>query len=281
MKLLILFIAFFCFLQRPIAWATPAVDSILKIQTFNRTIQYKRSVLLSRPEIKKITVQEDPAYSERKMIYTAIPVYTLFKELNISKNSTIVFHCTDGFSAPISQVRLLNEDPSKSIAYLAMESENEKWPPISPPQNLQTPAPFYIIWVNPEKSKIGREEWPFQVTRFEVKKSLQEVYPNLYPSDTNSKKLETKRGLNVFIKYCFTCHTLNHEGEGKMGPDLNIPMNPTEYFSDLVLKKLIRNPQSLRTWPTSKMKGFNEKELSDAEISDLLIYLHEISKIKN
>ena len=58
-----------------------------------------------------------------------------------------------------------------------------------------------------------------------------------------------------------------------MGPDLNLPMSPTEYFSAANLKKLIRNPQNLRSWPESQMVGFTSDAVSDTEISDLIAYL--------
>jgi hypothetical protein len=34
-------------------------------------------------------------------------------------------------------------------------------------------------------------------------------------------------------------------------PDLNLPMNPTEYFTDTGLRALIRDPRTVRVWPSS------------------------------
>jgi hypothetical protein len=65
-----------------------------------------------------------------------------------------------------------------------------------------------------------------------------------------------------------------------MGPDLNVPMNPVEYFHITALKTLIRDPQKLRHWPESKMKGFSKKEISDSDLNHLLSYLKYISKRK-
>ena len=38
-------------------------------------------------------------------------------------------------------------------------------------------------------------------------------------------------GQIVFVNKCLTCHTMNNAGSASAGPDLNLPMNPTEYFT--------------------------------------------------
>ena len=63
-----------------------------------------------------------------------------------------------------------------------------------------------------------------------------------------------------------------------MGPDLNMPHNPTEYFQPGYLRKLIRDPQSLRQWPQAKMPGFTESVLSEQELDALLAYLGHMAK---
>jgi hypothetical protein len=39
---------------------------------------------------------------------------------------------------------------------------------------------------------------------------------------------------------------MNHQGPSRVGPDLNLPLNPTEYFKESVLPRYIRNPKSIR-----------------------------------
>ncbi|VXC66123.1 Cytochrome c, mono-and diheme variants (fragment) [Pseudomonas sp. 8Z] len=55
------------------------------------------------------------------------------------------------------------------------------------------------------------------------------------------------------------CHRLNGAGDAELGPDLNIPHSPTEYFGGDFLRQYIRAPQSLRRWPQARMPGFSEK----------------------
>ena len=50
-------------------------------------------------------------------------------------------------------------------------------------------------------------------------------------------------------------------------------MNPVEYFQPAALKKLLRNPSSVRTWPEQKMPAFDEASLSDADIDAIVAWL--------
>ena len=84
---------------------------------------------------------------------------------------------------------------------------------------------------------------------------------------------------HFFITSCFACHKIQKMGTAVMGPDLNYPMNPTEYFKNGILKKFIRNPRSIRDWPDRQMPGFSKKEMSDNELNNLIKYLEEISRV--
>jgi cytochrome c1 len=62
-----------------------------------------------------------------------------------------------------------------------------------------------------------------------------------------------------------------------MGPDLNQPMNPTRYMTRDGLHALIREPRSVRSWPTLQMPGFAAAQLSDAEIDQIIAYLDHMA----
>jgi mono/diheme cytochrome c family protein len=76
------------------------------------------------------------------------------------------------------------------------------------------------------------------------------------------------------------CHTLNGGGDATVGPDLNIPYNPTEYLRPEALRRLIRDPQALRLWPGAKMPAFDSKALSDRELAEILAYLRHMADRK-
>jgi mono/diheme cytochrome c family protein len=130
--------------------------------------------------------------------------------------------------------------------------------------------------MNPELSGITQDEWPYQLVRFDVKGRLQDLYPKMFPAVRNDNHVS--RGLSLFRKTCFACHSINGEGAPKVGPDLNIPMNPTEYFNADVLPRYIRDPKSVRTWEGSKMPGFDPKAFSNQDISDVIAYLKAMAR---
>ena len=245
----------------------------LSIQSGVVSKKFTRSQLLK--DAKTIEVSDDPAYPGHKNKYLAVEIKSIFKGLVLASDSTLLFKCIDGFSAPISRERLLNYSEDGSIPFIAIESPSQPWPKL---KNKKVSAgPFYLVWMNSKKSKIGTEEWPYQLAGFEIKASIASEFPGIIPDSKLSETHEVRKGFQVFTKNCFACHTMNGEGYSQIGPDLNLPENPTEYFKEGYLQKLIRNPQNLRHWPQSKMKGFTETEISNSEMNDLVAYLKHMS----
>jgi mono/diheme cytochrome c family protein len=50
-------------------------------------------------------------------------------------------------------------------------------------------------------------------------------------------------------------------------------MSPMQYFSADGLRRLIRNPKSVRTWPQQQMPAFDAGKLSDADLDAVIAYL--------
>lgn len=254
--------------------------NVITISAPGYSRSYSEQELLSSPELKTITVLKDPAYNDKSTSYSAVPLASLLKDVSVNKNSTLLFSCLDGFSAPIDIQKVLNQRPDQAIAYLAIEPSSARWQKLKANSD-STPGPFYLIWTNPEKSKISREEWPFQLSGFNVKPSIEEQFPHIAPDPKLPSSSKVKLGYQLFLKNCFTCHTMNGEGTSKMGPDLNIPYSPTEYLKAGFLQKQIRNPQSIKRWTESKMPGFSKENLSDSEIDLIIEYLRHMSGRKH
>jgi len=255
-------------------WAADA--PILTIQTPSQTVTFTHQQLLAKAEELPQQIFHDPAYKKESSTYTVVAIHKLFEGLTVLPEQVVQFKCLDGFSGPINQQRLLNTDPNQAIAYLAIEPLNKKWPPLKAGKSA-TAGPFYLVWKNASLSQVGPEEWPYQLAGFEVKKSLRETFPDIFPSNSVAEDHSIQNGFKVFTKNCFACHTLNRNGEAKMGPDLNVPNNPTEYLKVDYIKTLIRNPQDLRYWPNSSMPSFSERIISNDDLSDLLNYLKHMS----
>jgi hypothetical protein len=94
-----------------------AEDPILTIQSGTTIKKFTLTQLLKIAA--KIEIQNDPAYPGKKINYQAVRVKTLFKDIEFQKGATLLFKCTDGFSAPISHERLLNQSQDEAIPYIA------------------------------------------------------------------------------------------------------------------------------------------------------------------
>ena len=251
----------------------------LKIVMEEKERVFSRETLLKRNDLVSIEVTKDPSYPKiGKRSYLAIPLIALFANLNLPEASIIQFYCLDGFSAPLEKTRILATDAQQSHAYIAIEDPAHPWPKLEK-KNVSA-GPFYLIWDHPELSKIGQEEWPFQLAGFKIYASFESKFPHLMPEASLKKQSPEQMGLAVFRKNCFSCHTLNGEGDSKVGPDLNLPMNPVEYFQKAALLKLIRDPKSVRQWEGSQMPGFSLAALSDADFKNLEAYLLHMSSRK-
>jgi mono/diheme cytochrome c family protein len=264
-------------------WAALAIASVtahaeqatLTIVADEQRQVFSQSQLLARHDIQTISIA-DSVYKQRFTRFKAIPVVNLFSGLTIPEFAVVQCNGADGFSAILEKTRLLSPDPEASRAYLAIEDPKSPWPDLA--GKTTSAGPFYLVWTDPQASAIGREEWPFKVVSFVILPNLRTAFPNIYPADDAAPNVQG--GLKSFLKNCFACHKLNGNGAGAIGPDLNLPMNPTEYLEETALAALIRHPASVRTWPGMVMRGFSEAAIPDAERSDLIAYLRYMSKMK-
>ena len=136
------------------------------------------------------------------------------------------------------------------------------------------------MWTKPQAERIGPEQWPYRLATIRKLESVAARFPAILPDPTLPADGPVRRGLAVFQATCFACHTLNGAGDATLGPDLNIPYNPTEYLRADLLRAYIRNPQSLRRWPQAKMPGFDPRALSDADLDAVLAYLRYMAAHK-
>ncbi|MBX7230822.1 MAG: c-type cytochrome [Bdellovibrionales bacterium] len=248
---------------------SPTTLKVIQDKKLVQTLTY--SYLDQHPQKQYLKIPQDPAYDNQPREYDAIPFQALFPQIKKNPNTFFQIKATDGFTSLLSADKLLHQDQTKSIAYLAFEPP-QKWPLLS--KSHKTAGPFYLIWSHPELSHIQKEEWPYSIVTIEIKtNSLENLFPQIFPKPISKANSASQKGLHVFVKNCFTCHTLNQAGESSMGPDLNLPMNPTEYFKPKILKQFIRAPESVRTWPNRKMVGFNKDQLSERELDQLISYL--------
>lgn len=252
----------------------------LTVITQSGTLVFRTSELLARDDLQAFTFIDISAYPREEVTFTAVKLGTLLSEVRTAPDAMLEVISSDGFVSVIAPERLLNTDPAQSVAWLAIEDPAAPWR--AHRSGDGTAGPYYVFWVNPGLSDIGREEWPFKIDRIVERDSLRALYPGIFPVSAVDEQGEVMQGLRLFVKNCFTCHTINRVGRSQMGPDLNYPMSPLEYFQPGIVRQLIRNPQMVRHNPKSPMgNGFPPALLSDADVDAILAYLQLMADERN
>ena len=134
------------------------------------------------------------------------------------------------------------------------------------------------MWERPEASRISSEYWAYQVAALRYVPAPATRWPQIAVDPALPRDHPARVGQGVFEATCLACHRMNGGGSAEMGPDLNVPMNPTEYFQASALRRYLRDPASVRAWPEQKMPGFGPDRLSEAELDAVIAYLAHMTE---
>ena len=246
--------------------ALPAADSL----SIDLPILQEKGLLA---KTQTVTVADDPVFHKTKT-YQGIELreilekYTKLENLNAAQTQ-IVFECEDGYNPSMSLEMLLSRK-----AFLAVSDadapKGQAWiNPIKDGREMKV-APFYVVYSD-VSAKERDFKWPYNLVKISLVETVKE-FAAVYPQDDNTMV----KGYGLFQKNCMICHALNKVG-GKMGPELNYPMNVTEYWRSLDdIKAFIKNPTSYRN--ECKMPAVTY--LSDKELDEILRYLQYMAKHK-
>ncbi|MCM2364221.1 cytochrome c [Pseudomonas sp. SR18] len=253
--------------------ALPAAAAQLTIELDHSRKTWQTADLLKHPDAQMVQIIDDVSY-KRSMTYRAVPLAVLLPGLTPQSHLQAV--ALDGFAAELSAAPLLEQHGAR--AWLAVEDPAQPWPALG--EGKHSAGPFYLVWTDPQAGPISPEQWPFQVSAIKQLKTVAERFPALLPDPKLAANDPINQGFALFQKNCLACHRLNSAGDAQVGPDLNIPYSPTEYFSADFLKLYIRDPQSLRHWPQAKMPAFAASVLPDSELDLLVGYLKHMASRK-
>ena len=237
---------------------------------------FDRDALLARSDVVEITTSRDVAY-HTPQTYRAVALAKLFEGVDVPPDAVVEAAAQDGFVTQLPRDLVFSNDGIKG--YVAIEVADKPWPPI--PGKAKSAGPFYLVWVGPQASSVPIMKWPYQVLSLSVQEAPARRWPLLAVDPTLPSFHPARDGQIIFVNNCFTCHTMNQAGEASAGPDLNLPMNPTEYFTDTGLRALIRDPRSVRVWPEQRMPIFAKEDLSDEELWLILAYLRHMADRKS
>ncbi|WNL44835.1 cytochrome c [Dyella sp. BiH032] len=254
--------------------ALPAGAAELKIDLGHGAQTLESARLAARKDARQIDIPQDVAY-HRPMRYLAVPLKALLAGATSADH--LQFVASDGFAAEIPASLIL--DGHGAEAWLAVEDPASPWPAL--PGKSQGAGPFYVVWTRPEAGGVNPEQWPYQLAAIRRLDEVAARFPAMAPDASLPAGSPERRGFEVFQRICLACHTLNGQGDARLGPDLNIPYSPTEYLRADLLRAYVRDPQSLRRWPQAKMPGFDAKVLSDTDLDALLAYLRHMAGRKS
>ncbi len=254
-----------------VAVQVAAAEPTLTVADTQRSQTFTLAHLLAHPaRIDVVTDSADEAY-KRPMRYLAIPIETLLGDLSGDPEASVQFTALDGYAPVIAAKRLRGIGAAR--AFLAIEPSPGAWPPLG--QGKPSAGPFYLVWSNASGAGVAPSEWPYQIATIRVQESLAKRFPLIVPDPSAAP--DVAAGFEAYGKQCLPCHSINRQGEAAMGPDLNVPMNPTEYFNAGALKQLIRDPKSVRAWPGGVMPGFDASKLNDVDLDRIIEYLRHMA----
>jgi mono/diheme cytochrome c family protein len=247
-----------------------SADAVLEVTIGSETRHFARDALLARSEVTSVEIARDVAYG-KAMRFRAIPLAVLLVGLSAQADSVIETVALDGFAAQLPLDLVTNTDPAKAVAWLAIEPANAPWPPL--PGKTASAGPFYVVWTGAAAATIRSEQWSYQVAKLETQPSPAARWPALGVDPALPATHAVRAGQALFVTQCLPCHQLNGAGSSTVGPDMNKPMSPTEYFTRAALHALIRDPRSVRHWPGLLMPAFPVDQMSDHEIDLVIEYL--------
>jgi mono/diheme cytochrome c family protein len=164
----------------------------------------------------------------------------------------LLLKAKDGYTVPMRPSLVAEHGSYVAIADVDVPA----WEPIGPQR--ATPAPAYFVWKEPAQQDLESHPRPWQlatieIMRFEVK------FPHTVPTG----ELETSAafaGFRIYRERCVRCHAMNREG-GRVGPELNVPLNVLEYRPEAQVRAYIKNPLTFRYGNMPPHPDLGEKDL--------------------
>lgn len=133
------------------------------------------------------------------------------------------------------------------------------------------PGPYFLVWENIKDPTAKQQDWlswPWQLAAITLTNYRHE-FPHAAPPLTADPQV--RRGFTLAMQHCIKCHTVNGEG-GKVGPELNDPLNVTEVWQLDTLKKFILDPQTVK--PGSQMIAFyRDVQNREVLVDQIILYL--------
>jgi mono/diheme cytochrome c family protein len=221
------------------------------------------------PKPQTVKVSHDTVYKTAKE-YQAYPLAEILSKITVpdslkTNELVIVFTSADGY-----KVSMAYGDAIAEQGFIAFKdnaaTENKNWLDFKFGKQTMTPAPFYLVWPKKDLDE-WRFPWPFQLVSLSLQPA-KAYFGAAAPIHTDAR---IDHGFDLFSRYCIRCHSVNLSG-GKVGPELNIPKNISEYFKEQELSGFILNASAYRAG--TKMPNF-ESVITAEDVKDIVHYLKQ------
>lgn len=248
----------------------PEADAQLRFIVRGETIRaWSKQELAARIPVAPVR-SFDPYYGGDKT-FDALPLKEVLRHGFEGRDlepaaEHFVLHASDGYTIAIDGARLVGDGAHLAIADADLD---RAWAPLGA-QGIP-PGPFYLVWEgHPSPEAHPR---PYQLVAIEVAR-FEDVFPKTVPSGLGPDHAAV-RGYATFRKHCIKCHAINQQG-GRVGPELNVPQNITEYRPEVQIRAYIRNPMTFRY---SKMPA--APYLDETQLDELIAYLRAMKDRKD
>lgn len=246
--------------------ATPPPDSLAAELAIDLT-DFSDNQLL--PKTQEVAISYDPFFKQAKK-FIGFSLQDILDSIITANQfdtteAVVVFECVDGYR-PTMPISLVFGDKKGFIATRDLDAPTGKNWIDSLDKKMK---PFYLVWQDVPKSD-HRYAFPYGLYGLRLVPAGSE-FKDVYPFDAP----EVVAGFQLFNQNCMKCHSVNKVG-GVMGPEMNIPKNITEYWTEENIIAFAKNPQSFRY--RSAMAPI--AGVSDQEFKQILDYLKYIAKHK-
>lgn len=224
---------------------------------------------------RTLEIGKDPYYGVAKR-FRVCPLREVlalgFGDVELLSGEGFLLRALDGYTRAAEGRQLL--DPGGHLAFADADRLDRGESGFAPIDRRQVdPAPFYLVWERADQWDAHAWPWPYQLATIEIA-GFSQRHPHTVPEGA-APDSPGARGYALFQRECAHCHAINGEG-GKVGPELNVPRNITEYRPEAQLRAFIRNPESFRY---TSMPA--HEHLSEADLDALLAYLRRMAGLKH
>ena len=215
---------------------------------------------LSKSKVKTIY---DPAYKKAMLFwaYSCKDLLTLSPQMMLMKDEdSVILEASDGYKIPVN-LGILRHPQCYLADSLADHSSMKElsWKQFGHGKEASTPGPYYIIWQNGDIRK-DKKPWPWALVALRKEDIADDAL-------IRPKNPALNAGFKLFKDNCISCHSINLVG-GKVGFEMNIPKNITEYVSFEFFSSFALAPESYRA--ESKMPA---QKLSKGDLQAIWSYL--------